>query len=97
MTKKKKKILKTAGFYLCIALLLLVVLIPFFFMAAVSLKTTSEAIQTPPTLWPAKITLQHYQDIFNANIFPFHAYFKNSLYVSLLSASTSLLFGILGG
>ncbi|MBS6954558.1 MAG: carbohydrate ABC transporter permease [Enterocloster asparagiformis] len=97
MTKKKKKILKTAGFYLCIALLLLVVLIPFFFMAAVSLKTTSEAIQTPPTLWPAKITLQHYQDIFNANIFPFHAYFKNSLYVSLLSASISLLFGILGG
>ena len=97
MTRKKKKALRAVCFYFGILLLMAVVLIPFFFMAAVSLKTTPEAIRTPPTLWPETVTLQHYKDIFNAKIFPFHTYFKNSLYVSVFAASISLIFGIMGG
>lgn len=84
-------------FYVGILLLMAVVLVPFFFMITVSLKSSREAIQSPPTILPESVTLQHYGDIFNADIFPFVRYFRNSLYVSTLAASISLIFGILAG
>lgn len=84
-------------FYAGILLLMAVILIPFFFMVTVSLKSAKEAIQVPPTVLPEALTLQHYKDIFNANIFPFLKYFKNSLYVSVLAASISLVLGIMAG
>lgn len=96
-SRKSKKIIKSTAFYAVVVLLLVVVLFPFFSMLATSLKTPAEAIQYPPTLLPKKITLEHYKDIFNPNIFPFVEYFKNSFYVSLVSASISVLIGILGG
>ena len=77
--KKKKKIVRGIFFYVGILLLMAVILIPFFFMVTVSLKSAKEAIQVPPTVLPEALTLQHYKDIFNANIFPFLKYFKNSL------------------
>lgn len=97
MSKKKKKVLKNILFYAGILLLMAVVLVPFFFMVTVSLKSTKEAIQNPPTILPETVTLQHYRDIFNADIFPFVRYFRNSLYVSTLAAAISLIFGILAG
>lgn len=51
----------------------------------------------PPTILPEALTLQHYRDIFDTGIFPFVKYFKNSLYVSVLAASISLIFGIMAG
>ncbi len=84
-------------FYAGILLLMAGILIPFFFMVTVSLKSAKEAIQVPPTVLPEALTLQHYKDIFNANIFPFLKYFKNSLYVSVLAASISLVLGIMAG
>ena len=95
--KKKKKIVRGIFFYAGILLLMAVILIPFFFMVTVSLKSAKEAIQVPPTVLPEALTLQHYKDIFNANIFPFLKYFKNSLYVSVLAASISLVLGIMAG
>lgn len=97
MSKKKKRMLRGICFYVGILLLMAVILVPFFFMIAVSLKTAKEAIQVPPTLFPKELTLQHYVDIFNANIFPFLKYFRNSLFVSMLAASISLIFGIMAG
>ena len=75
MSKKKKRILRGICFYAGILLLMAVILVPFFFMITVSLKTAKEAIQVPPTILPEKLTLQHYVDIFNTNIFPFLKYF----------------------
>ena len=95
MSKKKKRILRGICFYAGILLLMAVILVPFFFMITVSLKTAKEAIQVPPTILPEKLTLQHYVDIFNTNIFPFLKYFRNSLFVSVLAASISLIFGIM--
>lgn len=36
-------------------------------------------------------------DIFNANIFPFLRYFKNSLYIAVITSVVAVLMGILGG
>lgn len=97
MNKRQKKIVRGIFFYLGILVLTAVILIPFFFMITVSLKSSREAIRTPPTILPETFTLQHYIDIFNRNIFPFTDYFKNSLYVSGLAALISLVMGIFAG
>lgn len=97
MSRKKKRIIKRVFFYIGILFLMAVILIPFFFMVTVSLKSAGEAIQVPPTVWPKELTLQHYKDIFNMNIFPFMEYFRNSIYVATLAAGISLIFGIMAG
>lgn len=97
MKKIKRKRLKELGFYLGVILLVLFLLAPFLIMLSVSLKSTAESIGYPPTIIPKTFTLQHFQDIFNANIFPFVIYFKNSLYIAVIVASLAVLFGILGG
>lgn len=97
MSRKKKRLIKSVFFYFGIVLLLAAILIPFFFMITVSLKSAEEAIRVPPTILPEKLTLQHYKDIFNVNIFPFLEYFGNSFYVATLAAGISLFFGIMAG
>ena len=66
-------------------------------MLSISLKATSETIGYPPTIIPHEWTLEHFVDIFNANIFPFLKYFKNSLYIALTTSVVAVLLGILGG
>jgi multiple sugar transport system permease protein len=97
MSGANKKVMKGILFYVGLAAFLGAILFPFFIMLMVSIKTTNEAIQFPPTFLPDKITLEHYKDIFNPRIFPFVTYFKNSMYVSLLTSTISVAFGILGG
>lgn len=97
MSGTNKKAVKGIFFYAGLTAFLLAILFPFLIMLMVSIKTTNEAIQFPPTLWPDKITLEHYKDIFNPKIFPFVTYFKNSMYVSFLTSAISVAFGILGG
>lgn len=94
---KNKKALKSAAFYAALILFLILLLFPFFIMLTTSLKTPAEAISSPPTILPHSFTLEHYQDIFNPGIFPFVAYFSNSMLVSLISASISIVIGIFGG
>jgi len=97
MSGMNKKVVKRILFYVGLAAFLGAILFPFIIMLMVSIKTTNEAIQFPPTFWPDNITLEHYKDIFNPKIFPFVTYFKNSMYVSLLTSIISVGFGILGG
>lgn len=97
MTKSRKRIVRRTFFYFGVLLLMLAILLPFFFMAVVSLKSSGEAIQVPPTILPDSITFEHYKDIFNVTVFPFLEYFKNSLYVAFLAASISVVFGIMAG
>lgn len=93
----KKKTIKEAWFYLRVILLVLVLLFPFIIMLSISLKATSETIGYPPTIIPHEWTIEHFVDIFNANIFPFIKYFKNSLYIALTTSIVAVLLGILGG
>jgi multiple sugar transport system permease protein len=97
MGTKNKKLVSSIGFYVVLALFLIIILFPFVIMLFVSIKTTPEAIQFPPTILPKEITLEHYRDIFNPKLFPFIEYFKNSFIVANLTAVVSVAMGILGG
>jgi multiple sugar transport system permease protein len=66
-------------------------------MLNVAIKSTKEAISYPPTLWPKHFTFEHFRDIFNARVFPFISYFKNSLYISVISSAIVVFLGIFGG
>ncbi|MES9681892.1 carbohydrate ABC transporter permease [Gottfriedia acidiceleris] len=95
-SSKRSKIIKKTSFYVVLILLLGIMLFPFFVMLMTSLKSSKEAIATNPTLLPLEWTFQHYIDIFNPTIFPYLNYFKNSLIVSIIAASLSVVLGILG-
>lgn len=97
MTKNKKKIVNNTIFYVVLIVILLVLLFPFIMMLSVSLKTTAETIGFPPTIIPKAFTLEHFKDIFNENIFPFLKYFKNSLYIAVVTSAIVVFLGILGG
>lgn len=97
MTKNKKKIVNNTIFYVVLIAMLLVLLFPFIMMLSVSLKTTAETIGFPPTIIPKAFTLEHFKDIFNENIFPFLKYFKNSLYIAVITSAVVVFLGILGG
>lgn len=96
VSSKRNKIIKKTGFYVVLILILGIMLFPFFIMLMTSLKSSKEAIATHPTILPHEWTFQHYIDIFNPTIFPYLNYFKNSLIVSLIAASLSVILGILG-
>ncbi|MEH7453339.1 carbohydrate ABC transporter permease [Gottfriedia acidiceleris] len=96
VSSKRNKIIKKTGFYVVLILILGIMLFPFFIMLMTSLKSSKEAIATHPTILPHEWTFQHYIDIFNPTIFPYLNYFKNSLIVSIIAASLSVVLGILG-
>ncbi|PFH88996.1 carbohydrate ABC transporter permease [Bacillus sp. AFS088145] len=96
VSSKRNKIIKKTGFYVVLILILGIMLFPFFIMLMTSLKSSKEAIATNPTILPHEWTFQHYIDIFNPTIFPYINYFKNSLIVSIIAASLSVVLGILG-
>ncbi|MBD9056502.1 MAG: carbohydrate ABC transporter permease [Eubacterium ventriosum] len=97
MTRNKKKRVSNTIFYVVLIAILLILLFPFIIMLSVSLKTTAETIGFPPTIIPKSFTLEHFEDIFNSNIFPFLKYFKNSLYIAVVTSAVVVFLGILGG
>ena len=97
MTRNKKKRVSNTIFYVVLIATLLILLFPFIIMLSVSLKTTAETIGFPPTIIPKSFTLEHFEDIFNSNIFPFLKYFKNSLYIAVVTSAVVVFLGILGG
>ncbi|PEF39310.1 sugar ABC transporter permease [Bacillus sp. AFS094228] len=95
-SSKKNKAARKIGFYLGLIILLTVSLFPFFIMLTTSFKSSKEAVATNPSFFPKDWTFQHYVDIFNPDIFPYLAYFKNSLIVALTAALVSVVIGIFG-
>lgn len=66
--------------------LMLMACIPFLFplwwMATSSMKTTSEILRIPPTLWPAQPSLEPYRQVFELQ--PFARQYWNSVYIAVL-------------
>jgi multiple sugar transport system permease protein len=87
---------KPLAFWLCIYLAIGAMvaynLVPFFWMATSSLKSDTEVISYPATLWPHHITFGAYSKIWLQE--GFVRYFGNSLIVSLSTAGLSSLVGI---
>lgn len=95
--RNERKIRKNIVFYVILIAVLAVLVFPMIMMLSVSLKETSETIGYPPTIIPRSFTLKHFADIFNENIFPFMKYFKNSMYIALITSVLVVFLGILGG
>lgn len=94
--KRRKRGENSPLFYLTVIIILIITLFPFLMMLTTSLKTTSEAVMTTPTIFPKEITFQHYKDVLNPDIFPFITYIKNSFIISITAASVSVLVAIFG-
>ncbi|PFG03372.1 carbohydrate ABC transporter permease [Bacillus sp. es.034] len=95
-SNQRNKVIKKVGFYSGLIALLTVSLFPFLIMLMTSFKSSKEAVSTSPTVLPIDWTFIHYIDIFNPDIFPYLAYFKNSLAVSLTASAISVTIGIFG-
>lgn len=95
--RNARKIRKNIVFYVILIAVLAVLVFPMIMMLSISLKETSETIGYPPTIIPRSFTLKHFADIFNESIFPFMKYFKNSMYIALITSVLVVFIGILGG
>lgn len=78
-----------------LALVLLYNITPFLWMLLTSLKSNSEAIRIPPTIFPEDMTLRAYTEILVYA--DFARYFLNSLVIALGTATISAVLGSLAG
>lgn len=90
---KKKKVLKTAFHYVVVLFVLVVVLFPFYIMITTAFKPTEAAVAYPPDLIPDEITLEHFQDVLNPEIFPFGRYFVNTFKIAFTTAVIAIIVG----
>ncbi|HLS13484.1 MAG TPA: carbohydrate ABC transporter permease [Beutenbergiaceae bacterium] len=79
--------------------LMAVMSVPFIFptwwMASSSMKTTSEILRVPPTLWPEDPSVEPYGRVFELQ--PFAQQYFNSLYIAVLVTAGTILVAALAG
>jgi len=88
--------LRRLGFYVSLGLTLLISLLPFYVMLATSLTTDDAIYVDNPTLLPQAVTLEQYTVLFTGETFAFVGYFANSAVVATITATFSLLVGVIG-
>lgn len=79
--------------YAILCLGALITLLPFLWMISSSLKTSSEIVKIPPTMFPAVPQFSNYVEAWNAA--PFGRYFINTVIVSVLTTIGVLITSIL--
>lgn len=84
------------GFYVVLGLTLLVSLFPFYVMLVTSLTPDAAIYSEDPSLLPGAVTLSQYTVLFGSETFAFTAYFSNSAIVATVTASFSLVVGVVG-
>lgn len=77
--------------YTVLAVVLLYTLTPYVWMVVTSLKSDSEAVTIPPTLWPKDLTLDAYWQILVWG--DFFRWFLNSMIISLGTSALSTFVG----
>jgi len=80
--------------YAALAIGALVMMFPFIWMLLTSLKTLPEAVSIPPQWLPSSPQLENYE--YSWNLVPFALYFRNTIWVGILSVVVTLIFSILG-
>lgn len=70
-----------------------IVALPLIWMIGVSLKPSSEPFTSPAQLWPDDMTIDNYLVSLRPE---FQTYFFNSFFVSAVTVSISVVFGLLG-
>lgn len=90
---KKKKLLRTVLHYLAVLAVLVIALFPFYMMITTAFKTSEAAVAFPPQIIPKDVTLQHFKDVLNPEIFPFGRYFINSFKIAFATATIAVIVG----
>lgn len=75
-------------------------LLPFYFIVSTSVKPGTEAVRSPPTLWPQEITFSAWKLFYEVTTGnpqfsslmsdPFYVYFGNSLFIALIAVGIGL-------
>ncbi|MDR0840050.1 MAG: carbohydrate ABC transporter permease [Christensenellaceae bacterium] len=86
---KKESILGKIVECVFLAFLFLLFVFPFYWMLITSLKTTLEAVQFPPTLWPSKLIFANYADAWKAA--GFVKYGKNTIIITFAAVALQLI------
>lgn len=87
------KVYRKAGQYAAAVLITLVMLFPIYWMIISSFKTSTELLQTVPTLWPANFVWENYPNVLNRA--PFFRYLLNTLVTTFFIMLGQLVMGIL--
>lgn len=80
--------------YVVLAVGALVMMFPFIWMLLTSLKTLPEAISIPPQWLPSEAQWVNYE--YSWNLVPFGLFFRNTIWVGILSVVVTLVLSILG-
>ncbi len=92
---RKKHILAKSFRFFFLSLYLLAAVVPLFWIFITSVKPSTEVYTYPLIYWPKHFTLENYKFLFLfAN---FSQYFKNSLFVSIISSLVAMSFATLSG
>jgi multiple sugar transport system permease protein len=87
--------LRTGLLYFVLILVTIIMLFPFYWMIITSVKTDQEVLKYPPTFYPTKIVLTHYNQIALAASFP--RYLLNSIIVVGIATTVSVFTSAIGG
>ncbi|MDO4838481.1 MAG: carbohydrate ABC transporter permease [Clostridia bacterium] len=87
------KVYRKAGQYTAAVLVTLLILFPIYWMIISSFKTSTELLQTVPTLWPANFVWENYPNVLNRA--PFFRYLLNTLVTTFFIMLGQLVMGIL--
>ena len=71
-------------------IIMIIFVFPFYWMIITAFKTYSEAIHTPPTLWPQNFTLEAFDNIFSKGI-NIQQYAINSIVITLSVIAIQLI------
>ena len=88
--------LRRAGFYVSLGLTLLIALFPFYVMLTTSLTPDGAIYSDDPSLLPGEFTLTQYTVLFTSGTFAFTTYLVNSAIVATVTATFSLIVGVIG-
>jgi ABC-type glycerol-3-phosphate transport system permease component len=70
-------------------------LAPLYWMVTTSMKPLSEALQSPPTIFPQEVSWEAYARAFAST--PFARWVFNSAFVAVVTASLNVIFGAMAG
>lgn len=81
--------------YIILGIIALSMLIPFFTMLNLSFSQNSEIFSYPPSVFPKKITIENYINVFQS--IPIAKYFFNSLLVATITTIGQVIFSAFAG
>jgi multiple sugar transport system permease protein len=92
--KRRERTVKLLMTYAILITAFLLVIFPLLWMIRTSLTPEAEIYKVRPKLLPDKLTLDNFKQLFSSN--QFHKNILNSLYISGLTTSFSIIIAILG-